>query len=218
MSYTLLQLRNKVKRHVRLLRATTGASVEAESGNDFADNAIDDAINAGRKQLVPVVNAEKWLSSEATFVTVSNIQEYSLADSVIAILAVQYNVTSGGARQSSTVDAVDVKTRKGEEWAIGNGMDTPSATNPKYRVTNKGIKIITSTDGTQAASIYVRVEYLKEPTDLSSDDGTSDIPGTLDEIVVSWATYLLCRNFQPELSTLSYRDYLQQVNNLNRRL
>src|SRR4030042_5939807 len=218
MSYTLTELQNKVKRRLLQLRATTGATVESEVGNLLSDNAINDAVNAGRKMLmVAVRNAELWGAAEAVFQTTSNIAEYSLAGTVLKILNVLWDVESSGIRNASTYMAVDVETRQGEERCIRDPMDAPSVTNPKFRVCNKGIRLIVSTDGTVTASKYILVEYIKELTDLTTGEDTTGLSGTLDEMVISWAIYELTRYALPAVAEEAKNTFYANALAMNRR-
>lgn len=215
-TYTLTTLQNKIKRRIRQIRATTDADTEAEAGYLVSNSAITDAINAARKKLMVVlINAELWGRAEATFQTSANKQEYALGEGVLRIDGVQYDVDSDGDRNSNTVDAVDVIDRKGEEACIKYPSNQPSATNPKYRVTNKGIRLIVSADGTVTASKYIRVEYLKELSDLSSGGDYSGLPGTLDEMAINYAIYLLCLHALPQVAQIAYDDFRSQVIQMN---
>jgi len=215
-TYTLLELRNKMKRRLHLIRATTSASADAESGNIVSDNQIDQAINAGRKKLmIAVRNAELWGRAEAYFATVSNIQEYILGEGLLRVDAVHYGVTSEGKSQVGTKHAVDVIDREGEEACIRSPSDHPSVTNPKYRIYNIGVRLIVSTDGTVPADIYILVEYLKELTDLSGDDTESGITDTLNEIIMDYAVYYLFQTILPQQAQQALANFQQQVQLMN---
>ena len=217
MSYTLTTLREKTKRRIRILRASSPTATEGEAGS-FSNASIDDAINAGRKQvMVAVRNAELWGRTEAVFATVSDIQEYSLAGNVLRIDGVQYDVTSVGKRKATSYNAIDVRTRSGEERVIDDPMDTPSTTNPKYRITNRGVKLIVSTDGTVTASKYIRVEYLKELVDMTAVSATSGLTGTLDEMVVDWAVWVLCMFVIPAVAQKARQQFYEQALIMNNR-
>ena len=216
--YTLQELRNKVKRRIRQLRGTTGSSVETEDGNLFTDNAIDDAINAGRKQLmISVRNAELWGKTKWTIETVTDTQEYSLDLSVISINGVFYNTDSDGERTGDTVEAIDIKDEEGEEWVLYDPFDQPSETNPKYRLTNQGIRLIVSTDGTVPDGKYVRIEAITELSDLTDPSDESGISETLDEMVVNWAVYVLCMYVLPNVAQAALNVFNYQTLNINRR-
>ncbi len=217
MAFTLKTLQEKVKRRIRVLRASSPGGTEAEAGS-FSNASITDAINAGRKQLmISVKNAEKWGSQNAYFTTSANVQEYKLADTILRMDAVLYDVTSAGLRQADTVEAIDVVDRKGEEAAIADPMNAPSSTNPKFRITNKGVKIIVSTDGTVTASKYIKVEYLRDLTDIITGSQASGLPDSLDELVVNWAVWLLCMFPVPQVAVMAKQTFDQQVAIMNQR-
>lgn len=218
MSYTLTTLRNKIKRRIRVLSASSPAGTESEKGS-FSNSTIDDAINAGRKQImIAVRNAELWGRTEAVFPTSVNVQEYSLAGNVLRVDGIQYDVTAAGKRQSDTYNAINVETRAGEERVIDDPMDIPSATNPKYRITNRGVRLIVSTDGTVTASKYIRVEYLKELADMTSTANTSGLTGTLDEMVIDYAIWVLCMYAMPNVAQLARQQFYEQALIMNKRV
>jgi len=217
-SYTLTTLRDKVKRRIRVLRASSPTGTEVEVGA-FSNDTVDDAINAGRKQIMVVVrNAELWGKTEAVFVTVADVQEYSLGGNVLRIDGVQYNVDSDGDQNSNTYNAIDVETTKGENRVLNDPMDIPSATNPKYRITNRGIKLIVSTNGTVTVGVYIRVEYLKELIDMTAITDTSGLTGTLDELVIDWAIWVLCQFVMPQLAQMVREQFYNQAMLMNRSL
>lgn len=215
--YTLTQLRNKVKRRVGQLRATTSASTESEVGNILAHNAIDDAINAGRKQImITVLDADMWGRHNWLITTVLNTEEYSLDKHCLRVDGVIYDVTAGtGARNSNSYQALDVKDLVGEESAMVDPYNEPSITNPKYRLTNKGLKILVSTTGVVTADKYVLVEGIHDLTDLTAITDNSNIPDVLDELVVEWAVYVLYQYLLPNMAEIAYRNYYNKTNSLN---
>ena len=95
MSATLTLLQSRVKRRTHIIRATTGPTVEAESGNLLSDAAITDALNhAIRKITMVVTDARNWFRTSTSFLTSSNVQEYNIGDDVLSIDRVVYNVTT----------------------------------------------------------------------------------------------------------------------------
>jgi len=215
--YTLTELRNKVKRRVGQLRATTSSSTESEVGNIFANNAIDDAINAGRKHImVTILDADMWGRHEWLITTVLNTEEYSLDKHCLRVDGVVYDVTAvTGARNSNSYQAMDVKDLLGETSAIDDTYNAPSITNPKYRLTNKGLKIIVSTDGSVTAGKYILVEGIHDIIDLAEVDDDSDLPDVLDELVIEWAVYVVCQPVLPNLATIAQQNYYLKAKTLN---
>jgi hypothetical protein len=129
--------------------------------------------------------------------------------------AILVTAPANTARQSTTVEMADLETAQKEEAVLRDPLDAPSITNPKYRMTNKKFRVITSTDGSVASGKWVQVEYLGELTDLSADGDSSDLPMTLDELVVDWAVYLMCVEPLPEIATIAVNEFYRKANVLN---
>jgi len=221
MSDTLATLKNQTKRRIRQLRQTTGSGSDKEEdeGNVYGDNAIKDGLNAGRRQLVLSVRSAEaiWGVVESIFATALDTQQYKMDDAVLKVISVVYDVDSNGDRQSTSYEAINVKDRKGEERAIRGSMDNPSITNPKYRITNEGIMIMTSTDGTQTASKNILIEHVRELDQLSQDSDTSDLPDTLNDMTVEWAVHILTIDVRPDISQRAYSNFFQMAQVYNQR-
>jgi len=138
MANTLEDLQNEIKRRLRILKVTTDLDTEAESGNFVSNNAINDAINAGRKQvMIAVKNAHVWGWATKTITTAENVQDYIVDTDVLKVLGVMWDTTSAGVWQSATKKAIDIYDIHGESKVIEDPLDEPSTTNPKYRVVTK---------------------------------------------------------------------------------
>ena len=200
---TLTDLRKQFKRRVRQYAATTSSAIEEETSPLFSDNAIADAINKARRMLARILpSAKKWCVREAVLLTAEDIQEYGLDYEVMEIIAVQWDVTSDGKRNENTVDADDVKTRAMEEACIVDPFNTPSITNPKYRIANKGIRLIVSTDGTVTKDKYVRVEYIGEPNTLVAGS-YSGWPNTLNDVCIDIGIKILAAEDLPQVAAVA---------------
>jgi len=219
--YTLAQLRNQVKRRIRQLRATTTVAAETEVGNIGSDTAIMDAINRGRKQLIiDVENAKMWGSALWVFTTSLNTEVYKLGkadERVLTVEAVWYDVDSDGELQRGTAEGRELKSAEEEEFAREDPMDLPSITNPKWRFTNAGLRIIVSLDSTMTASKYIRVEGLKDLIDLTAATSNSDISDSLDALCVDYAIFILCQHVLPSLASVALKSYYMNVNTMNKR-
>jgi hypothetical protein len=219
--YTLAQLKNQVKRRFRQLRSTTDVATETEVGNIASDSAIQDAINRGRKQLMlDVENAKLWGSALWVLATSANTEIYKIGkddEHVLSIDSVWYDVTSDGLYQTSTAEAHKLRNAQHEEFIREDPMDEPSITNPKYRFVNAGLKIMVSVDGTVVAGKYIRVEGIRELSDLTADSGDSNVSDTLDALCVDYAIHIICQHVLPELSQAALRSYYMNVNIMNKR-
>ena len=216
--YTLSTLRNKVKRRIRQIRGT-GASTEAESGYAHSDQAIDDAINVGRGQIVSsFAEAEIWANQIGVFATVENIQDYALDTAIRIVLSILYDVTATtGLTTGASVLAVDIKTAAGEQMVIQDPMYTPSDTEPYFRLNNNGIRLITSTDGAQAASKSLRVDFIGDLDDLTSGGQSSYLTNELDNMVVEWALHILLETINVQQSAQARQSFYQKAQILNQR-
>jgi len=201
---SLTDLRKQFKRRIRQLAATSSSAVEDEIGNMFSDNAIADAINKSRRIVAMVFpSAREWCKRRAVITTVENVQEYSLDYEVRKILSVLYDTESTGIRKASTYEADDVGTREMEEACLTDAFNTPGITNPKYRIANKGVRLIVSTTGTVPADKYVQIEYVGEPAELTTGSSYSGWPGTLNDIVIDQSIWLLANEDFPEIARVA---------------
>jgi hypothetical protein len=217
-SYTLEQLRNQVKRRVRQLAATSSSSVEVERGNFLSDNFVDDAINNGRKQImISIRNAELWGNISATFETDADIQEYSLPQGTLKVKSVWYDTNADGSHKSTTYKCTDVKDANGEHRVINDPMDVPSSVNPKYRITNKGLRLIVSATHTVSNGVYIQSELLKELVDLTSVTDYSGLSDTLDDLVIDWACHIVTFHPIPNLSALALQEFSTKAKAINER-
>lgn len=215
---TFEELQNDVKRALQLLRPVYDASSETEDQNIFGDQAIEDAINNARKQIPLVLDdAEVWARQLCVFATVVNVQDYALDTDIVKVISVLYDVESTGIRNANTVEATEIIDQQDESAAIDDPLNAPSATNPKYRLSHKGIRIITSTDGTQTASKYVAVEFVGGMTALSGASDSSGVPQIINTLTTEWALYLLTRNWDKEFSEKRMAAFYQIVSTLNQR-
>ena len=216
--YTLSQLRNKAKRRIRQYRSTTSVSTETEAGNIASNSTIEDAINRGRKQLMlDVKNTSLWGAAKWVFATALNTEVYKFAkdeEHVLSVNAVYYDVDSDGDFQDGTT--YEAHEMESEEFARNDPMNTPSATNPLYRFTNAGLKLMVSTDGSMTASKNIKVEGIRELSDLTQATDNSDISDTLDELCLDYAIFIICQHLMPDLAMSSLKTYYQNVAKMNK--
>jgi hypothetical protein len=123
--YTLLELKNSVKRRIRQLAAAADATVEVERGNLLSNNTILGAINAGRKALMgSVVDARLWGNATTSFTTQTNLQDYDIGKNILKVLAALYDVVSA---QAAGLSVASVAHSTGSVTVTGFSGLTPSA-------------------------------------------------------------------------------------------
>jgi hypothetical protein len=209
---TLGDLRDAAKRRVRQLAAQTSVSVEIEEKVTFSNHAIYDAINDARSKVARLVpSARQYVIRKKCFETDENVQEYAADCEIYEIISVWYDTESDGSWNNNTVLAYDVVSAEGEQMAIENPFDTPSAAKPKYRLTNRGLRLITSEDGTVVAGKYVTVEFVGEPDLLANSATCSGWSDTLNTMVVDVAIGILCAEILPELSQIAFASFAQMA-------
>jgi len=199
--YTVATLKLKIKRRLRDIRATTSPSTETESGNRHSDNAILDAINAGRQKIVETFkSSDIWSRQIAVFQTSESCQDYGLDTIIHKVFSVQVDTESDGRRKATTVDALPVYSSREEQMLIDDPSYTPSITEPYYRLRNRAIRLIVSSTGAVTASKYVAVEIEGDMETLSSDEEASYLTDALDELCIEWALRILTETTDPAAS------------------
>lgn len=208
---TLGDLRDQLKRRILQLRAA-GSVTTAVDTSTFLNQAIYDAINDARSKVAQLVpEAKQWIERKKCFLTEADVQEYAVDLENKKIEAVWYDTEADGSRNANTALAYDVVSAEGEEMVIGNPFDVPSAAKPKYRMTNRALRLITSKDGTVAADKYVTVEFVGEPDFLVNSATCSGWPDTLNAMVVDVAIGILCAEILPELSQAAFASFAQMA-------
>jgi hypothetical protein len=159
----------------------------------------------------PYIYKARILTNDTTTLTLEN------GDDLPAIVnkPCMLEKLTGFTRTASTYETKDIGTAKHEEASIDDPHDTPAASNPMYRFTNKKLRIITSADNTQSGSIGVWVEYIKEVTALSVISDITAWPDFLDAIAVEYATYLVLLDLYPNTAILANREFWAMVQIIN---
>lgn len=216
--YTLTQMRSKIKRRLRQIRATVDADTEAESGYLVGNQTIDDAINAGRDKIASAVTKSSvWANQMGVLTTSADVQDYSLDTSVQKLLSVLFDTDANGKRTSSSILAYIIKDQVMEDSIINDPMYTPSITEPYCRLTNSGIRVIVSTTGTVTADKNMRIEFEGDLTDLSDAGDNSYLTHELDYLCMEWALKIITEKSDMNYSAMREKSFYDGVKLINLR-
>jgi len=210
--YTRAEIKNKIKRRLRILHATTGPSSETEEGNIFSDDAINDAIQYAREKIV--IDFEKynfWAEQSAYFSTEEDVVDYTLDSNVISIRAVYYDVNADGTLKSDSVKCTKLLTPDEEAFALDDPFLEPSTSDPLYRIVNKGLRILTATDFSMTPLKVIRIDYIGKLTGLTGDSSTSNLPDYLDELTIDLAVYWLEESHDKEVAQSALNIYMMSM-------
>ena len=214
--YTLTQMTNNIKRRLRQLTTTSDASTETEKAYAYSNQAIWDAINAGRAAVSGSnLRTSIWSRQMGVITTQSDVMDYSLDTSVKRITSVLYDTTSAGKRQSASEEAINVKDQNGEQALIDDPFHTPSDTEPYFRLANKGVRLVVSEDGTVTASKYVRIEFDGDLDNLTAGANSSYVSDEVDELTMQWAMFVLLESINPQRANQYKATFYQMVSSLN---
>ena len=213
--YTLTQMTNILKRRLRQLTTDGSASSETEKAFAFGNQAIWDAINAGRSAISVNLRTSIWSRQMGVITTQSNVMDYSLDTSVKKIHNVLYNTASDGDRETASAEALNVNDMNGEQALIDDPYQTPSGTEPYYRLANKGIRLIVSEDGTVTASKYVRIEFDGDLDNLTAATDNSYVSDEIDELSMDWAMAILLESIDLQRATMYKNIFHEKVSALN---